>query len=795
MNNLQLEILKVAQAMFNAAPGARFLNIFTAFINNTNGSTKQLANALAKTKVFEQLMYSDTLTNNEFSIQLVENIVGTLVSAENKAWVVSAIETMLTEGQSRGEVIHKAAMALASVNSSHTDWGGAALQFKNKVDVAYYYSIDKNGPATDLSVLQRVTDSVTNLADTVNDAKLILDSDVSGKVIDGYIRDAAIFADLNGDGVLNEDEVSTITDEYGNYSLVGIEAFGNLIAVGGSDIATGRLFEGSLSAPAGSSVVTPLTTLIYQIVQNSTLSVSHASAIVLRTLSLNQNIDLINFDPIKESVRSDTDAITTDIALAAQAAADQVNILVGLTAALLNGAGITANEDIAINLVYKVLAASIVSENTQKSFDLASKADITQVIQSSIVETIIDDTQLTQVGLLLADVSRAIANLNNAVADVLTNRTDAILALNKLTAIQIVAENIEIDIETIASTGDLKSVLAKTEGVNLTRAVEVARTVVGDVDGNGSSDATKNFNFGNFGTFVVTEANGILTFGGSASGNITIEWTGAAGNSVAMFIRGGVIATTTVDFAGSTKKITLASGQTLAGTAANFSGLTFDGAGNVILTGESTVFELVAIDYSAVTGSVTYSINDFSMAIVGAPAVVLNMATNITVVDPVTISQAATIENATNSGINVYDITDTAANLAASSNADLALAGTVTSSDTATVAQAEIIAGFTKAVVYSVVDVAANIAAGAGLSEAVNITITDDVTIAQATTIENATNSGSKSVATITDTASAIAASSDAVLANAAGAVTASTAATIAQAGAIDAFATAVVFA
>ena len=55
---------------------------------------------------------------------------------------------MLAEGQSRGDVIYWAATTLASVDTVDVNWGAAAQQFNNKVDVAAYYSIDYHGTNT-----------------------------------------------------------------------------------------------------------------------------------------------------------------------------------------------------------------------------------------------------------------------------------------------------------------------------------------------------------------------------------------------------------------------------------------------------------------------------------------------------------------------------------------------------------------------------------------------------------------------------------------------------------------------
>ena len=106
MNGKQLEVIQTVVAMFRAAPGARYLSEFIAFIDNTAGSVEDLASVLAQTEIFKQSLYSDTLSNHEFASQFVENTVNSLVSAENKAWAIAAIEDMLNAGESRGAVIH-----------------------------------------------------------------------------------------------------------------------------------------------------------------------------------------------------------------------------------------------------------------------------------------------------------------------------------------------------------------------------------------------------------------------------------------------------------------------------------------------------------------------------------------------------------------------------------------------------------------------------------------------------------------------------------------------------------------
>ena len=239
MNNKQLEILQVTQAMFNAAPGAQYLSEFTAIVDNASGSVKHLANVLAGTSVFKQSMYADTLTNNAFSTQFVENIVGTLVSAENKAAAVSTLETMLAEGQSRGDVIYWAATVLASVDTVDVNWGAAAQQFNNKVDVAAFYSIDYHGTANTLAALQQVTADVTNVTATVDAAKALYAVPI--------LRAVAGVSTLTGADGVNNTFVAVGTTAAGQYT--GSDAnFTNLATINNktiSEIDSGDAFIGS----------------------------------------------------------------------------------------------------------------------------------------------------------------------------------------------------------------------------------------------------------------------------------------------------------------------------------------------------------------------------------------------------------------------------------------------------------------------------------------------------------------------------------------------------------------------
>jgi hypothetical protein len=185
-------------------------------------------------------------------------------------------------------------------------------------------------------------------------------------------------------------------------------------------------------------------------------------------------------------------------------------------------------------------------------------------------------------------------------------------------------------------------------------------------------------------------------------------------------------------------------------------------ATNITATSNATVAEATTIEGATNGGTTTYSISDSAANIVAATASVRNGATILAdsgAGGPATVAQATIIEAATNSGATtIASLSDTATAVAATSNAVLnVVTGTVTATGSATGTQATSLAAFTKAVVYSVSDTAANVAAaaGAGLNEAVNVTATGNASVSEATAIDAASNSGTTSY-NISDSAASI---------------------------------------
>jgi Ca2+-binding RTX toxin-like protein len=84
---------------------------------------------------------------------------------------------------------------------------------------------------------------------------------VQGTVFDGPIEGATVFRDENGNGVQDNDEPFAVSDANGQFEIV--EGTGDLVSLGGVDTVSGFRFAGELfSAPSGSRIISPLTTLL-----------------------------------------------------------------------------------------------------------------------------------------------------------------------------------------------------------------------------------------------------------------------------------------------------------------------------------------------------------------------------------------------------------------------------------------------------------------------------------------------------------------------------------------------------
>ncbi len=233
----------------------------------------------------------------------------------------------------------------------------------------------------------------------------------SGVVIDGYISGATVFGDANGNSVLDDGEASTTTDALGRFTL-DVAPGTIIVSQGGTDVLTGLAFEGTLTAPAGSTVISPVTTLVARLVDGGA-TVDNALVQVRSALGLAADTDILNADPIADGDNALFAAgvkVANIISAGVANGATEANVIDALADAVgTAGAGETPlNDGGTITLVLNnALTAGGATGNSDtgsvgnslanannvidaRAGDIEGIADVQQVVQSDLADDIED---------------------------------------------------------------------------------------------------------------------------------------------------------------------------------------------------------------------------------------------------------------------------------------------------------------------------------------------------------------------------------------------------------------------
>ncbi|WP_254563841.1 putative Ig domain-containing protein, partial [Oscillatoria sp. HE19RPO] len=210
---------------------------------------------------------------------------------------------------------------------------------------------------------------------------------------DGPIAGATAFLDTNFNDIQDSDEPGATTDDAGNFTLnisgdLDLNGNGTLdfdegqyVVVGGTDAITGQPFSGTLRSLPGSTVVTPLTTLVSALVDQG-LSPEVAQTQVKTALGLPSNIDLSTFDPIAAAQAGSSEGLQVLAAqVAVQTLISQVSNVIG-TSLGITGNGLDA-----------LVTANLAIVLESGSFNLGDSSAIQSLVNSTAnIFTVFDET-------------------------------------------------------------------------------------------------------------------------------------------------------------------------------------------------------------------------------------------------------------------------------------------------------------------------------------------------------------------------------------------------------------------
>lgn len=210
----------------------------------------------------------------------------------------------------------------------------------------------------------------------------------TGTVVDGYVSGASVVCDANNNGILDAGEASTTTNATGDFSF-SPSCGASIFASGGTNIDTGLPLVGLLKAPAGATMVTPLTTLVA-----SGMTIEQVAV----ALGLPAGTDVTTADPMKDVALQKATLVVQQImqktaeTLAALAGSTDVNgIYAGVAAAVADTLAASATPLIAADgtvdlalVTTSVAAAVTVVGATNPEVDALDPANVAAVSSAAI---------------------------------------------------------------------------------------------------------------------------------------------------------------------------------------------------------------------------------------------------------------------------------------------------------------------------------------------------------------------------------------------------------------------------
>ena len=478
------------------------------------------------------------------------------------------------------------------------------------------------GQTVSVTYTDAVGDGTTTIQDAAgNDAV----SFSSGIVADGYIRDAQMFLDAPSGLV---ELVGVKTDANGNFFMpAGSNPNGYaLVAVGGVNIDTGLPNTTQMKAPAGSTTINPLTTLVQAVVeqaasQGQTITATQAATNVATALGLTlpEGKTLTNYDPL---------SATDGGAVAAQQAAAQIATLTTLAAeAATSGGGQAAATSVLTNIANVVANNASVGDSSQT----VSLAD-TSVLNQALSGVTLSETQ--QAAIVEANTAIAAATNITAISTAQSQFVDKIApdAPTTLTIASLTQDNtpsIEVGLDTTslngkaAVTGDTLVILDgnnEVATVVITAAHLAAGKVVVDLaalsDGSHSLTAKLTDKAGN--TSAVSSPSSVVVDTTAP----TVVLTSATDNLAA-----GASTTLTMTFSGAVTGLTATDLQVTGGAISNLvkvSDTVYTATYTAPTTGGAGSVQISAGSYTDAAGNTGAVSNALDLAVVNPPVVTIN---------------------------------------------------------------------------------------------------------------------------------------------------------------------------
>jgi len=321
---------------------------------------------------------------------------------------------------------------------------------------------------------------------------VVTSTNLSGAVVKGPLSGALVYVDNDGDGIVDGSPITTGAD--GSYTISASNANATIIAMSGPDTvdtSSGEPLTGiTLKAPAGSTVVTPATTILEA--QPDIEPTQLAIALGIPTTAADGSaIDIMSFNPY--AAGADPAA-----ALAAEKAAQQVMVTIKAVSAAAEGAGMSVEnafeqamasvaevvsveaEKIDVSSTAAIAAAEATMTTSKVDFSDASVLEaVSTAVKTKVVAAAAADTSIvvntTAFEATLETAVTAVSNVNAAIEAITDTDLTSTESMGTFATLTDVANEVRAAAEAeVATPGSGAALITFTDATAVTTAVAAA---------------------------------------------------------------------------------------------------------------------------------------------------------------------------------------------------------------------------------------------------------------------------------------------------------------------------------
>lgn len=272
----------------------------------------------------------------------------------------------------------------------------------------------------------------------------------SGIAIDGILVGSTVCIDANKNASCDSGEPTTLTGADGKFTLPATTLTGPLLLIGGTDLSTNAPFTGKLKAPAGSTVVSPLTSAVQALVESGSTA-EEAQTNVKAAMGLSGvDVNLTSFDPYNSV--SDANITVAQNAQKVLAQQTKLQVLIHTISASVAGAdstngSISNTMSSAFSEIVKDFNGSAVDLNTTVVEAAIKNVATTVYVNNEVAKVAAQAVAASAATTAVAAAIRAEDTITNAtLSDVTAALDDAIENVNVTVASEVIT-----DVQTIVT--------------------------------------------------------------------------------------------------------------------------------------------------------------------------------------------------------------------------------------------------------------------------------------------------------------------------------------------------------